>query len=77
MVGFLHGGIVRELESFLSRDRKKKKFVTVGQVDAKAKRVKTESGQWIQSSYKTDTYVDTVAYCVPSLNACILATRNG
>ena len=56
MVAVPRGGIiVHELENVLSRDRKKKKFVTVGQVDAKAKRVKTESGQWIQSSYKTDT----------------------
>ena len=56
MVAVPHGGIVvHELKNVLSRDRKKKKFVTVGQVDAKAKRVKTESGQWIQSSYKTDT----------------------
>ena len=39
------------------RDRKKKKFVTVGQTDAKTKKVKTESGQWIQASYKTDVYV--------------------
>ncbi|CAF1430718.1 unnamed protein product [Adineta steineri] len=37
-------------------DRKKKKFVTVGQTDAKTKKVKTESGQWIQASYKTDVY---------------------
>jgi hypothetical protein len=40
-----------------SRDRKKKKFVTVGQTDAKTKKIKTESGQWIQASYKTDVYV--------------------
>ncbi|CAF2686821.1 unnamed protein product [Rotaria sp. Silwood2] len=37
-------------------DRKKKKFVTVGQNDAKTKKVKTESGQWIQASYKTNVY---------------------
>ncbi|UJR31146.1 hypothetical protein I4U23_018653 [Adineta vaga] len=37
-------------------DRKKKKFVTVGQTDAKTKKIKTESGQWIQASYKTDVY---------------------
>jgi len=37
-----------------SRDRKKKKFVTVGQTDANTKKIKTESGQWIQASYKTD-----------------------
>jgi ATP-dependent RNA helicase DDX54/DBP10 len=37
-------------------DRKKKKFVTVGQNDAKTKKIKTESGQWIQASYKTDVY---------------------
>jgi ATP-dependent RNA helicase DDX54/DBP10 len=42
---------------FFSRDRKKKKFVTVGQTDANTKKVKTESGQWIQASYKTDMYV--------------------
>ncbi|CAF5143709.1 unnamed protein product, partial [Rotaria sp. Silwood1] len=35
-------------------DRKKKKFVTVGQTDAKTKKIKTESGQWIQASYKTN-----------------------
>jgi len=35
-------------------DRKKKKFVTVGQTDTK--KIKTESGQWIQASYKTDVY---------------------
>ncbi|CAF4903375.1 unnamed protein product, partial [Rotaria sp. Silwood1] len=37
-------------------DRKKKKFVTVGQTDAKTKKIKTESGQWIQASYKTNAY---------------------
>ncbi|CAF1294999.1 unnamed protein product [Rotaria sordida] len=37
-------------------DRKKKKFVTVGQNDSKTKKVKTESGQWIQASYKTNAY---------------------
>ncbi|CAF1096116.1 unnamed protein product [Adineta ricciae] len=37
-------------------DRKKKKFVTVGQTDARTKKIKTESGQWIQASYKTDVY---------------------
>jgi len=37
-------------------DRKKKKFITVGQNDSKTKKVKTESGQWIQASYKTNVY---------------------
>jgi len=37
-------------------DRKKKKFVTVGQTDAKTKKIKTESGQWISASYKTNVY---------------------
>ncbi|CAF3531275.1 unnamed protein product [Rotaria socialis] len=37
-------------------DRRKKKFVTVGQTDGKTKKIKTESGQWIQASYKTDVY---------------------
>lgn len=37
-------------------DRKKKKFITVGQTDAKTKKIKTESGQWISASYKTNVY---------------------
>jgi len=37
-------------------DRKKKKFITVGQTDARTKKVKTESGQWIEASYKTNIY---------------------
>ncbi|CAF3672293.1 unnamed protein product [Rotaria sp. Silwood1] len=39
-------------------DRKKKKFVTVGQTDAKTKKIKTESGQWIQASYKTNAKIE-------------------
>ena len=30
--------------------------MTVGQTDARTKKIKTESGQWIQASYKTDVY---------------------
>lgn len=37
-------------------DRKKKKFVTIGQNDGKMKKIKTESGQWINASYKTNAY---------------------
>ncbi|CAH1773023.1 unnamed protein product [Owenia fusiformis] len=40
-------------------DRKKKKFVSVDSGNPKGKRkVKTESGQWINASYKTDIYKD-------------------
>ena len=49
--------ILIEIFFYYSRDRKKKKFITVGQNDAKTKKIKTESGQWIQASYKTNVYV--------------------
>lgn len=49
----------------LYRDRKKKKFVTVGQTDAKTKKIKTESGQWIQASYKTNVYVEDIFRVAP------------
>lgn len=39
---------------FAFRDRKRKKFV--GDSGTQPKRIKTESGQWIRASYKTNAY---------------------
>ena len=39
------------------RDRKRKKFVgSSSEEQKKSKRIKTESGQWIKASYKSDVY---------------------
>ena len=38
------------------RDRKKKKFVGQSGNQGKGKKIKTESGQWINASYKSDAY---------------------
>ncbi len=39
------------------RDRKRKKFVgPSSEEQKKSKRIKTESGQWIKASYKSDVY---------------------
>ncbi|CAG2165605.1 unnamed protein product, partial [Oppiella nova] len=37
-------------------DRKKKKFISGGNTDPTKKRIKTESGNWISASYKSDIY---------------------
>lgn len=39
-----------------SRDRKKKKFVQPGSDEPKLKKIKTESGNWINASYKSGLY---------------------
>ena len=41
---------------FLSRDRKKKKFITPGSDETKFKKIKTESGNWIHASYNSGIY---------------------
>lgn len=38
------------------RDRKKKRFVGTTGNQGKNKKIKTESGQWINASYKSDAY---------------------
>jgi len=40
----------------LKWDRKKKKFISNGNTEQKKKKIKTESGNWISASYKTDLY---------------------
>ena len=43
--------------SWLGRDRKRKKFVGESEKEApRKKRIKTESGQWIQASFKSNAY---------------------
>ncbi|CAG2103137.1 unnamed protein product [Medioppia subpectinata] len=37
-------------------DRKKKRFISAGNTEQSKKRIKTESGNWIQASYKSDIY---------------------
>lgn len=48
---FLHS----ELHFLFSRDRKRKKFVGEQETPRK-KRIKTESGHWIQASFKSNAY---------------------
>ena len=38
------------------RDRKKKRFIQAGADEAKLKKIKTESGNWISASYKSGLY---------------------
>ena len=55
------------IQILMSRDRKRKKFVTDPQ-DGKAKKVQTESGNWIPASYQSNIYpyhhVSVVCQCV-------------
>jgi hypothetical protein len=39
------------------RDRKKKKFVSAHGLEQKQKKVKTESGTWVNASYKKNLYL--------------------
>ena len=38
------------------RDRKKKRFISSGNTEKAKKKIKTESGNWISASYKSDLY---------------------
>jgi ATP-dependent RNA helicase DDX54/DBP10 len=43
--------------NYYHRDRKRKKFVGESEKDApRKKRIKTESGHWIQASFKSNAY---------------------
>lgn len=43
-------------ELCVTRDRKKKRFVGETGNQGSNKKIKTESGQWINASYKSDAY---------------------
>jgi ATP-dependent RNA helicase DDX54/DBP10 len=42
--------------NFNFRDRKKKRFISNGNTEQTKKKIKTESGNWISASYKSDLY---------------------
>ena len=49
--------LARSPQNLSTRDRKRKKFVgSNGQDEPRKKRIKTESGHWIQASYKSSAY---------------------
>lgn len=52
------------------RDRKKKKFVGKSGNQGKNKKIKTESGQWISASYKSDAYKVCLSMHVLDTVAC-------
>lgn len=49
-----------------SRDRKRKKFITESG-EGKAKKIKTESGNWIPASYKSNLYPFVFCYKIQEL----------
>lgn len=49
-------GKITRNKNQLKWDRKKKKFITPGSDEPKLKRIKTESGNWINASYKSGLY---------------------
>ncbi|CAG7816309.1 unnamed protein product [Allacma fusca] len=48
--------VLRNQQNIQKWDRKKKKFIQAGNDNVKSKKIKTESGNWISASFKTDRY---------------------
>lgn len=47
---------INRVNNAMKWDRKKKKFISSGNTEQSKKKIKTESGQWISASFKTDLY---------------------
>src|SRR5882757_2368323 len=55
-IDFVMANVFCSYYFLLHRDRKKKKFVHPGADAPKLKKIKTESGNWINASYKSGIY---------------------
>jgi len=58
------------LTTVSSRDRKKKRFVGQSGNQGNNKKIKTESGQWINASYKSDAYGVSYASLLMCIASC-------